>query len=151
MEELRGPRPLALDHRMRRARESLAIVAAVFRNPDLRRVQLAWGASITGEWLHFVALGVFAYEVGGARAVGLIGFVRMLPAAAIAPFAAVLGDRFRRERFLVTVALVGVVALGGSALAFVIGSDIVVFGLAQRRFLHGDLENSGLKIGRVVR
>ena len=115
---------------MRRARESLAIVAAVFRNPDLRRVQLAWGASITGEWLHFVALGVFAYEVGGALAVGLIGFLRMLPAAAIAPFAAVLGDRFRRERFLVTVALVGVVALGGSALAFVIGSDVVVFGLA---------------------
>ncbi len=115
---------------MRRVLDAFAIVAAVFRNPDLRRVELAWGASITGEWLHFVALGVFAYETGGAVAVGVVGFVRMLPAAAIAPFAAFLCDRFRRERFLVAVALVGTVALGGSAVAFAAGANLVVFALA---------------------
>ena len=114
---------------MGRARESLAVVAAVFRNPDLRRVELAWGASITGEWLHFIALGVFAYEVGGALGVGVIGFVRMLPAAAIAPFAAYLGDRFRRERFLVALSFVGAAALGGSAIAVVVHSDGVVVAL----------------------
>ena len=59
-------------------------------------MQLAWGAAIAAEWAHFVALGVFAYEHGGAAAVGLAGLVRLLPAAAIAPLAAPLGDRFRR-------------------------------------------------------
>jgi MFS family permease len=115
---------------MRRVLDAFAIVAAVFRNPDLRRVELAWGALITGEWVHFVALGVFAYETGGAVAVGVVGFVRMLPAAAIAPFAAFLGDRFRRERFLVAVALVSTVSVGGSAIAFAAGADYVVFALA---------------------
>ena len=115
---------------MRRVLDAFTTVAAVFRNPDLRRVELAWGASITGEWLHFVALGVLAYETGGAVAVGVVGFIRMLPAAAIAPFAAFLGDRFRRERFLVVVSLVGAVALAGSAVAFVAGANTVVFALA---------------------
>ena len=35
-------------------------------NRNLRRVELAWGASIAAEWAHFVALGVFAYTEGGA-------------------------------------------------------------------------------------
>jgi hypothetical protein len=43
-----------------------------------------------------VALGVYAYEHGGTEAVGIAGLVRLLPAAIIAPFAASLGDHFRR-------------------------------------------------------
>ena len=54
-------------------------------NRNLRRVELAWGASIAAEWAHFVALGVFAYTEGGATAVGIAGLVRMLPAAVVAP------------------------------------------------------------------
>jgi len=56
--------------------------------------------------MHFVALGVFAYEAGGTLAVGVAGLVRLLPAALLAPFAAALGDRFRRERFLFGTSLV---------------------------------------------
>ena len=111
-----------------RAVETLSTLA---RSENLRRVELAWGASITAEWAHFVALGVFAYNVGGTPAVGIAGLVRMLPAALVAPFAASLGDRFRRERFLVAISLLGAVALGGSAAAFFIGrSEAVVFALA---------------------
>jgi len=40
-----------------RAVETLSTLA---RSDNLRRVELAWGASITAEWAHFVALGVFA-------------------------------------------------------------------------------------------
>jgi MFS family permease len=111
--------------------QAVAALAALARNANLRRVELAWGASITAEWIHFVALGVFAYHAGGTTAVGVAGLVRMLPTALIAPFAATLGDRFRRERFLVGIALAGTAALGGSAAAFFLGrNEFVVFVLA---------------------
>ena len=105
----------------------LAALSAAIRNPDIRRVELAWGAAITAEWAHFVALGVFAYEQGGASAVGVAGLVRLLPAAVVAPFAASLGDRFRRERFLLALTLVGSLALGGSAAAAFADAELLVF------------------------
>jgi MFS family permease len=111
--------------------QAVSALAALARNRNLRRVELAWGASITAEWIHFVALGVFAYHAGGTSAVGIAGLVRMLPTALVAPFAATLGDRFRRERFLAGIALVGAAALGGSAAAFFMGrNEVVVFALA---------------------
>ena len=116
---------------MNRIGIALAGLAGVVRNGNLRRSELAWGAAITAEWAHFVALGVFAYEVGGTVAVGIAGLVRLLPAALVAPFAASLGDRFRRERFLVGVALVGSAALAGSAAAYYAGkNEVLVFALA---------------------
>ena len=116
---------------MNRIGIALAGLAGVARNGNLRRSELAWGAAITAEWAHFVALGVFAYDVGGTVAVGIAGLVRLLPAALVAPFAASLGDRFRRERFLVGVALVGSAALAGSAAAYYAGkNEVLVFVLA---------------------
>src|SRR5207249_3735458 len=119
------------NRRVSRALGVLLGLGAVFRNEDLRRVQLAWGAAITAEWAHFVALGVFAYDAGGTFAVGIAGLVRMLPAALIAPFAASLGDRFRRERFLFAILLVGSAALGASAAAFFGGgNEFLIIALA---------------------
>jgi MFS family permease len=116
---------------MSRLAQAMTALASLFRNENLRRVELAWGASIAAEWAHFVALGVFAYQQGGAGAVGIAGLVRMLPAALVAPFAATLGDRFTRERFLVAISLVGSLALGGSGVAFFLGRNVVaVFVLA---------------------
>ena len=101
------------------------------RNRELRLVELAWGASIVAEWAHFVALGVFAYDAGGTAAVGIAGLARMLPAAIVAPLASSLGDRFRRERFLVATALAGAFALAGSAAAFFAGgNEWLIYGLA---------------------
>ena len=90
------------------------VVAA--RSARLRRAELAWGGLVAAEWAHFVALGVFAYRVGGTSAVGVAGVVRVLPAALLAPFAASLADRFRRERFLLAIAVVGASALAVSAI-----------------------------------
>ena len=116
---------------MNRIGIAIAGLAGVVRNGNLRRSELAWGAAITAEWAHFVALGVFAYDVGGTVAVGIAGLVRLLPAALVAPFAASLGDRFRRERFLVGVALVGSAALAGSTAAYYAGkNEVLVFVLA---------------------
>jgi MFS family permease len=115
---------------MARAAQAVSALGAVARNENLRRVELAWGAAIGAEWAHFVALGVYAYEQGGASAVGLAGLVRLLPAAAVAPFAASLGDRFRRERVLLAMSLLGSAALAGSGAAAFAGERVLVFALA---------------------
>jgi MFS family permease len=108
----------------------VSALGVAVRNDNVRRVELAWGAAIGAEWAHFVALGVFAYERGGTAAVGVAGLVRLLPAAALAPFAASLGDRFRRERFLLAMTLVGSGALAASAAAAFAGEQVLVFGFA---------------------
>jgi MFS family permease len=113
-----------------RARQVLGALGSALRNPNIRRAELAWGAAIAAEWAHFVAFGVYAYDVGGPSAVGLAGLVRLLPAAFVAPFAASLGDRFPRERFLLALALVAAAALGASAIAFYADVESLVFAFA---------------------
>jgi MFS family permease len=115
---------------MPRSRQTLSTLAAAVRNRDIRRVELAWGAAIAAEWAHFVAFGVFAYEQGGASGVGLAGLVRLLPAALVAPFAASLGDRFPRERFLLAMTCIASIALVGSAVAFYVDAEVLVFAFA---------------------
>ena len=115
----------------RRLRESLRAFAAVFHNEDLRRLELAWGGSIIGQWGYEVALAVFAYRAGGASAVGLVALVRLLPAAVVAPFAALLGDRFRRKRIMVAADLARACAMAGAAAAVFAGAPAVtVYALA---------------------
>ena len=58
----------------------------VFRNPNIRRIEGAWAASIMAHWAYGIALAVFAYRDGGAAAVGLVGLVRFLPSAVASPF-----------------------------------------------------------------
>jgi len=111
-------------------RSRLAAAALASRNQNVRRVELAWGAAITAEWAYFVALGVFAYDAGGASAVGLAGLIRLLPAALVAPSAASLGDRIPRERLLVGAALLGAVALAASSVAAFVGSEAGVYACA---------------------
>jgi MFS family permease len=116
---------------VRRVRYALAGLRTVVGTPNLRRVQLAWGAVIAADWAQFVALGVFAFQAGGTTAVGIAGLVRMLPGAVLAPFAASLGDRFRREAFLRMTTSLGTAALAGSAAAFYAGrNEAAVFALA---------------------
>ena len=115
---------------MVRPHQVVSALAAAVRNENVRRVQLAWGAAIATEWAHFVALGVFAYQQGGTSAVGIAGLVRLLPGAVVAPFAASLGDRFRRERFLLVMMLVGAIALAASAAAAFAENRALVFAFA---------------------
>ncbi len=116
--------------RMVRPGQILSALGTVARNENIRRAELAWGAAVAAEWAHFVALGVFAFEDGGAQAVGIAGLVRLLPAALLAPFAASLGDRFPRERFLLALSVLWALALAGSAAAVAADERVVVFALA---------------------
>ena len=101
-----------------RLRETMRGLATAFRSPNLRRLQAAWSLAWVADWAYLVALGIFAYQRGGAVAVGVAGVVRMAPAAIVAPFASLLGDRYRRLRLLLVNEIVWTVALAASALAF---------------------------------
>ncbi len=114
----------------RRKRGSILALGLALKNPNIRRLQLVWALAIAAEWAHFVALGVFAYDHGGAQFVGLAGFVRLLPAGALAPFASSFGDRGRRDRLLSSLLLVEAAALGGSGVAAAIGGRVAVLLLA---------------------
>jgi len=84
-----------------RVRESLRALADVFRSRDLRRLQLASAGSVIGSWAYIVALLVYAYDQGGAAAVGLVTVIRMIPSAVAAPLTASLADRFDRKLVMV--------------------------------------------------
>jgi MFS family permease len=115
----------------RRIDELTDSFGAVSGNKRLRLVEIAYASSTASETAYLVALGVFAYEAGGALAVGVVGLVRMLPAAAATPFAALLGDRYRRERVLLVVALGSAVALASSAVVFYLGpAEALIYALA---------------------
>jgi MFS family permease len=87
----------------------------VFRNRYLRRLQFAWAGSIIGSWANSVALVVYIYGHGGASAVGLMGLVRWLTAAIVAPLTAVLGDRYPRVPVMVGADLLRAAGVAGIA------------------------------------
>jgi MFS family permease len=89
-------------------------------------VQLAWAASTSGEFVSIVALGVFAYEAGGAAAVGVVAVVQMVPSMLLSPVAGILGDRFRRERVVIGSDVVRAVSMGLAAAAAAAEAPVAV-------------------------
>jgi MFS family permease len=111
--------------------ESSKAFREVFANPALRRIQLAWAASIFGTWAYGLAVIVYAFEQNGATAVGVVGLVRWSAAAAVSPFAALLGDRYDKRLVMVCSDLARVVLIAGAAVAVYAGSaPVVVYILA---------------------
>jgi MFS family permease len=115
----------------RRIADSLAAFEAVWRNAGLRWLELAWTASIVGHYAFLVAVSVYAYGVGGERAVGLVFLARLVPAALVSPFAGMLGDRYPRERVLFWTNVTRIVLVAGAAVGVLLAADpLVVYGLA---------------------
>jgi CRP-like cAMP-binding protein len=110
--------------------EGLRAAVRAFSNADLRRLEIAWSLSVTADLISTVALGVYAFERGGPTAVGIAAVVRFVPSALAAPFLALPGDRFPRERVLTVIeALRGGFVLGAGAVASTSGLAPVVYGL----------------------
>ncbi len=82
--------------------DGLRAAGRAFSNASLRRLEIAWFLSVTGDLATTVALGVYAFDVGGAAGVGLAALLRLLPSAVAAPILALPGDRLPRERVLAT-------------------------------------------------
>jgi len=81
---------------------SLRAFGRVFANPRVRNVQIAGAGSTLGIWAYGVALPVYAYNAGGARAVGLLFFARFVLAALASPWIGLLADRWSRRRVMLT-------------------------------------------------
>src|ERR687894_1795738 len=107
---------MGVGSRSSRLAQAAAAFTSNWRNPNLRRAQLSFLGAWTAEWAFTVALGIVAYRDGGATAVGLVGLLRMVPSAVVAPLAAPLADRGRRERVLVFVSTARGIATGAAAL-----------------------------------
>lgn len=110
---------------------STGAFGAVLRNPALRRVELAFlGFSLT-EWGIWVAILVFAYGHGGAGVVALVAVLQLAPAAVVAPLAASFGDRYARERVLLTAYLLQAAVAGAMAAALLVEAPVaIVYALA---------------------
>lgn len=115
----------------RRFADSLGAFASVWRNANLRWLELAWTTSIVGHYAFLIAVSVYAYGVGGEKAVGLVFLARLIPAALVAPFAGMLGDRYPRERVLFFTNVTRILLVSAAALAVLADADPwVVYGLA---------------------
>ena len=113
-----------------RSKAALRALGEVLASPPLRRLQLAWVGSILGGWAYLVALGVYAYDQGGAAAVGLVGLIRLIPAAVAAPFTAALVDRFQRVGVMVVSDLTRcALMLGAAATIAADGPPYLVYAL----------------------
>ena len=88
----------------------------VLRRPALRRVELAFASCQIANVGLGVGVAVYAYRAGGPSTVALVYVLRLVPAAVVTPFAAVLADTFPRSR----------VMLGSNALRCALASGVAV-------------------------
>jgi len=114
-----------------KVRESTTALRRVFRNPGLRRLNLAFAGSIIGDWAFAVVISLYAYEKGGPTALGVVGVVRYLTMAVLAPLMSTLADRYRRKRVMLGADIVRA-GLMCAVAAFVAGGGpaLVVYALS---------------------
>ncbi|HET7355038.1 MAG TPA: MFS transporter [Nocardioidaceae bacterium] len=113
-------------------RETRASLTSVFGNPNLRRVQLALAGSLIGDWAYATAVAVWAYQVGGAKAVGIWAAVRLTLMAVGSPIGATIADRMSRRALMITVDLLRAVLVVLAAVCLYLDlHPITVFVLAS--------------------
>jgi MFS family permease len=128
--------------RRERLRAETAAIRSVVRNPDIARLELGWLAANAAAYAFLVVTLVVAYQAGGPFVVGLLGVVRYVPPAVVAPFAGLPTARWRGDRVLLAVAsarallvvltLVVLLAGGHVALLFVlVGLEASFTGLTR--------------------
>ncbi|PWW24170.1 MFS transporter [Geodermatophilus normandii] len=103
--------------------------ASVTRNRDLRLAQTSSVSAWTGEFLFLTAMTVYAFDTDGAVGVGVVGFLRVLPATIALPWLGALADRVSRRRLLVGTCALRAVTAGGAGIAAAAGQPLVVYAL----------------------
>jgi hypothetical protein len=89
--------------------------------PDMRRIELGYGLSITGELAGTVALVVYALGAGGAALVAAYAASRTVAGMAVALVLTGLTSRLRRDRLLRWITAVRMVLLAAAALLAAFG------------------------------
>src|SRR5580704_4963129 len=112
-----------------RGERAAGLTRAALQHRPIRRVVGAFAALTLGEWVLGTTVAIHAYVVGGALAVGLVGF-RFVPAAAAGLWTTRLADHPNRERVLALTAAGRALATGGAALALALHAPLaLVIGL----------------------
>src|SRR4051794_18314455 len=96
-------------------REQLGVVLTVARDRTLARIEIAYLGFNMAEYATWMAILVYAYNLGGAATAALFALIQLVPSGLVAPFAAYGGDHFRRDRVLVAAYLFQGVALAATA------------------------------------
>ncbi len=107
-----------------------AVVRQALRNPDLRRVLIAYLLFNVAEWASWIALLVWGYGVAGVGGASAIALVQLVPAALLAaPAASLVGRHLGRRALAAGYAAqaVGYLAVAGALLA---DAPVGVVGLA---------------------
>lgn len=108
-----------------------AAFGAVFRNPPLRNLALSWGAISIATWAFVIALAVYAFDYGGAAAVGVVALIRLLPGTIASPLAGLVSDKHSRRLVLIwSTALVTLILAIAGAVGLANGPAAFVFVLA---------------------
>ena len=114
-----------------RLAESVRAFAHAFRSRELRRLQLAGAGSTLAVWAYSIAIAVYAYREDGAKAVGIVLFVRWSLAAVFAPWLALFADRVSRRRVMLSVDLSRTTLVGGMTVVAVAGGpSLLTYALA---------------------
>jgi MFS family permease len=112
-------------------RTKLGVLAAVFRNPTLLRLEAAYLIFAFGEWSTWVAVIVYAYGHGGAAEAGVVAFVELVPSVVLAPVTAGLGDRFPRARVLFGSYATQAILMAATAIGLGFGAPaLIIYALA---------------------
>ena len=112
-------------------RETGTSLSTVFRNPGLRKINLALAGSMIGDWAYGTAILIWAYDIGGARAVGIWYTVRLVLITIVTPFASTIVDRLPRKMVMISADLIrAVLCFAVAGLIWVDGPVWLVFVLA---------------------
>jgi len=103
--------------------------ASVTRNRNLRLAQLSSLSAWTGEFLFLTAMTVYAFDTHGAVGVGVIGFLRVLPATVALPWLGALADRIDRRQLLVVTCGLRALTAAGAGMAAAADQPAVVYAL----------------------
>jgi MFS family permease len=115
-----------------------ARIMRVLRNPQVRKVQLAFVGSTMGDWAFSTGIFVWAFIDGGATAVGAYQAARFVSMAVGGPIGGVIADRMSRKRFMMVADATRAVLVTGAALTISThGPSILVYVLAVTSGLVG--------------
>ncbi len=119
-------------------RESGASLQRVFRNPGLRRINIAFAGSNMGNWAFSVAMSIYAYQHGGPTVLGVVGVIRYVSMAVFGPLTSTLGDKFARKGVMVSSDLLRAVLVGGATVIVAThGPALIVYVLSTLSAIAG--------------
>jgi Cyclic nucleotide-binding domain/Transmembrane secretion effector len=104
----------------------MGALRGVFGIAGIRRLLAAWFGAVSAEYGALVAVSVYAFAEGGARAVALFGVLRIMPALVLTPIVTSVADRIPRERLLSRTMSVRTVALALICVAILAGLPLLV-------------------------